>query len=71
MSFSNLEDSDPEEANPYHSNTHDRTAEEQQYKRREDGIVNREKLGGLDKGPVHWVEDVDMPKDITAAVLAD
>lgn len=71
MALSNLENPYPEETNANRSNADNRAAEEQQHKDSEDDIVDREYLGRLHKNPVDRVEDIDVPKDIATAVLAD
>lgn len=69
MPLSDLEDSDPQEADSHCSNPGNRTAEEKKHKHGEKSIVNGKDVGRLDKSPVNGIEKIDVSEDISTRIL--
>lgn len=65
------EDANPEEPDPNCRDANKRATEEKKNEECEQDIIDWEDLGRPHQHPIDWVEDVDVSKNISAAVLAE
>ena len=71
VTFSDLEDLEPEEPDSEAGDTDDRASEEEEHEEEEDDVVDGENLCGFDEYPIHRVEDVGVGENVTAVGFAD
>lgn len=70
VALSNGENLEPEEANANRGNPNNRAREKENDQKEVKDVVDREDLGGFDKDPVEWVENIGIAENVTAMTFA-
>ena len=71
VTFSNLEDFEPEEADSQGGDADDGAGKKEKHQEEENDVVNGEDFGGFDEYPIHRVEDIDVGEDVTTVGFAN